>query len=81
MGIYLCALLASDNTYDYETLSEGYAHQNILTCNIDRISGSHLSGSNIFSFSYILRSISLHTLEHTNSYTSTHAHIIESIFR
>ena len=24
MGRYLCALLASDNTYDYETLSEGY---------------------------------------------------------
>ena len=29
MGTYLCVLLASDNTYDYETLSEGYAHQNI----------------------------------------------------
>ena len=28
-GDILCALLASDNTYDYETLSEGYAHQNI----------------------------------------------------
>ena len=29
MERYVCALLASDNTYDYETLSEGYAHQNI----------------------------------------------------
>ena len=30
MGRYLCALLASDNTYDYETLSWGYANLNIL---------------------------------------------------
>ena len=28
-GKIICVLLASDITYDYETLSYGYAHQNI----------------------------------------------------